>query len=105
MYSQIHLGFQLRGRVHYVLPLYALRAATPETASWPLQEWLPTGQVASGHLITPFATLCHMHPICYPMPYVAHAPYPIPTGPAARQEKQLCFDEADLCRAAGGSRD
>ena len=36
--------------------MYTLRAATPETASWPFQWGPPTGQAACGRLITPLST-------------------------------------------------
>jgi hypothetical protein len=36
------------------LPFYALHAATPETAIWPFQGWLPTGRAACGHILPPW---------------------------------------------------
>jgi hypothetical protein len=43
----------------YALPLYALRAATPETALWPFQGWLPTGRAACCFLANPLDTPCY----------------------------------------------
>jgi hypothetical protein len=44
-------------KVSLGLPMYALRADTPEKASWPFQGWPPAERATCGRLITLLNTL------------------------------------------------